>query len=335
MAVWLCRAGRMGEHEARFFEDKRVYFTFEEIDRSLSSFPSKRDLQQYFVSVRPAMSEGAARVFASQGFAFCFEMQQGDWIVTPSKTVPGLLHFAKITGDYTYCEDAEETYRHYRSVSWFAEMNRSQFEQDIQYSLGALMTICKLKQGERIMNIVSKCSAEPTGGNAGYTPPPVQDLEGASIDEISDFIIRNYKGHGLARVVEAILKAKGYTVYRSPVGADHGVDLLACAGSLGFGNPKICVQVKSTNEAIERTVLDQLLGTMANVGADYGLLVSWGGFKSSIMRDVPVQFFRVRLWQRMDIVNELLACYDKLDDEMKQGIPLKRIWVLDKEDNEE
>lgn len=334
MAVWLCRAGKMGEHEARFFEDKRVYFTFEEIDRSLASFSSKKDLQQYFVSVRPAMSEGTARVFASQGFAFCFEMQQGDWIVTPSKTVPGLLHFAKITGDYTYSEDGEETYRHYRSVSWFAEMNRSQFEQDIQYSLGALMTICKLRQGERIQNIVSKCSAEPTGGNVGYTPPPIQNFEDASIDEISDYIIRNYKGHGLARIVEAILKAKGYTVYRSPAGADHGVDLLASAGSLGFGNPKICVQVKSTNEAIERVVLDQLLGTMANVGADYGLLVSWGGFKTSITRDEPMQFFRVRLWQRMDIVNELLACYDKLDDEMKQGIPLKQIWVLDKGDNE-
>lgn len=334
MAVWLCRAGRQGEHEARFFEDKRVYYTFEEIDRSLASFASKKELQQYFVATRPALSEGAARVFASQGFAFCFEMQQGDWVVTPSKTVPGLLHFAKITGDYTYCEDGEEAYRHYRTVSWFAESNRNQFEQDIQYSLGALMTICKLKQGERIKSIVLKSSSEPSS-QVGFYPPPCQNLENASIDEISDFIIHNYKGHGLARIIEAILKAKGFTVYRSQAGADHGVDLLASAGSLGFGNPKICVQVKSTNEAIERSVLDQLLGTMANVGADYGLLVSWGGFKSSIMRDVPVQFFRVRLWQRMDIVNELLACYDKLDDEMKQGIPLKRIWVLDKGDSEE
>ena len=45
----------------------------------------------------------------------------------------------------------------------------------------------------------------------------------------SDFLIRNYKGHGLARVIEAILRAKGFTVYRSKEGADHGVDLLACA----------------------------------------------------------------------------------------------------------
>lgn len=159
-------------------------------------------------------------------------------------------------------------------------------------------------------------------------------MAGESLDEISDFLIRNYKGHGLARIVEAILKAKGFTVYRSPKGADHGVDLLASSGGLGFSAPKICVQVKSGEEAIERTILDQLIGTMANVGADFGLLVSWGGFKSSIIRDVPMQFFKVRLWSRIEILNELLNCYDLLDEEIKQEIPLKRIWVLDNgEDN--
>ena len=160
-------------------------------------------------------------------------------------------------------------------------------------------------------------------------------MELLSLDTISEYIIRNYKGHGLARIVEAILKAKGFTVFRSPKGADHGVDLLASSGSLGFASPKICVQVKSTEDAVERMVLDQLIGTMANVGAEYGLLVSWGGFKSSIIRDVPMQFFKVRLWSRIEILNEFLQCYDKMEDEIRQEIPLKRIWVLDSGDDAE
>lgn len=89
------------------------------------------------------------------------------------------------------------------------------------------------------------------------------------------------------------------------------------------------MQVKSTEEAVERVVLDQLIGTMANVGAEYGLLVSWGGFKSSIIRDIPMQFFKVRLWSRIEIINELLQYYELLDEELKQEIPLKRIWILD------
>lgn len=88
------------------------------------------------------------------------------------------------------------------------------------------------------------------------------------------------------------------------------------------------MQVKSTDSAVERPVLDQLIGTMANVGADYGLLVSWGGFKSSIIREIPMQFFKVRLWSHIEILNELLQCYDLLDEDIKQEIPLKKIWVL-------
>lgn len=336
MDVWLCRAGRQGEHEARFLEDNKIFYTFEEIGVPLSSFGSRKDLQEYFLQVTPSIKEQAASVYATQGWTFFKNMELGDWVITPSKTTPGLLHFAEISGGYIFDENAEESYRHAHPVKWFAEMNRNQFEQDIQSALGALMTICRIKQGDRIQKTVA---ALKSLGNQTSTPPPerthVRDLEAESLDEISDFLIRNYKGHGLARIVEAILKAKGFTVYRSPKGADHGIDLLASSGGLGFDPPKICVQIKSTDEAVERPVLDQLIGTMANIGADYGLLVSWGGFKRSIIREIPMQFFKVRLWSHIDILNELLACYDLLDEDIRQAIPLKRVWVLDSKDSRE
>lgn len=333
MAVWLCRAGRFGEHEARFLENNKIYYTFEEISVPLANFGSRRDLQEYFIKISPIVKENAAKVYAGQGYVFCYEMAKGDWVITPSKTAPNILHIAEITGEYIFDENAEENYRHSRSVKWFADMRREQFEPDIQSSFGALMTICKIGQEDRIKKIVSSSSNSTSRTNKFASPPP--NLEVLSIDTISDYIIQNYKGYGLARIIEAILKAKGFTVYRGPKGADHGVDLLASSGSLGFASPKICVQVKSTENAIERIVLDQLIGTMANVGAEYGLLVSWGGFRSSIIRDVPMQFFKVRLWSRIEILNEFLQCYNLLDDEIKQEIPLKRIWVLDNEENDE
>lgn len=330
MSVWLCRAGRYGEHEARFLEENKIFYTFDEIGVSLASFGSRRDLQEYFLAIAPATKENAARVYAGQGYVFCNEMNVGDWVITPSKTSPGLLRFAEVLGEYEFDGNAEDKYRHARSVKWFAEMHREQFDQEIQSAFGALMTICKIKQEERIKRTVSSFldSADCTI----ILPTPTPNLELLSLDTISEYIIRNFKGHGLARIVEEILRAKGFTVFRSPKGADHGVDLLASSGSLGFASPKICVQVKSTEDAVERVVLDQLIGTMANVGAEYGLLVSWGGFKSSIIRDIPMQFFKVRLWSRMDIINELLQCYDLLREEIKQEIPLKRIWILDSEE---
>ena len=324
MAIWLCRAGRYGQYEARFLEDNKIFYTFEEIGVSLSSFGSRKDLQEYFLKITPSLKKNTAAVYATQGWTFFKNMEPGDWVITPSKTSPGLLHFAKISGEYIYDEHAEESYRHARPVKWFAKMYRSQFEQDIQASLCALMTICEIKQEARVKKVVSmQQGVYPTNETL------VRDLEAESLEEISDFLIRNYKGHGLARIVEAILKSKGATVYRSPKGADHGVDLLASFGEFGFDAPKICVQVKSTDEAVERPVLDQLIGTMQNVGADYGLLVSWGGFKSSIIREIPMQFFKIRLWSHIEILEELLKCYDLLDEEIKQEIPLKQIWVLD------
>ena len=35
-----------------------------------------------------------------------------------------------------------------------------------------------------------------------------------------DLIAARFKGHGLTRLVEAILKAQGYTTWHSPEGAD-------------------------------------------------------------------------------------------------------------------
>ena len=59
------------------------------------------------------------------------------------------------------------------------------------------------------------------------------DLEELARDQIAQLIISRFKGHGLTRLVEAILKAQGYTTYRSPEGGG-GADILAGAGPLGL-----------------------------------------------------------------------------------------------------
>ncbi|MEM7011553.1 MAG: restriction endonuclease [Verrucomicrobiota bacterium] len=101
----------------------------------------------------------------------------------------------------------------------------------------------------------------PDEATAGF------DLEQTANDQISRIILAKFKGHGAARLVGAILEAKGYTIYQPPEGPDHGVDLLAAPEALGFGEPRICVQVKSTDSPVERAVLDQLIGTMQNFNA--------------------------------------------------------------------
>ena len=69
-------------------------------------------------------------------------------------------------------------------------------------------------------------------------------------------------------------------MYMPPEGPDKGVDLLAAPGTLGFGEPRICVQVKSGDSPVDRMVLDQLRGVMENFNADRGLLVRLGWFQT-------------------------------------------------------
>ena len=93
--------------------------------------------------------------------------------------------------------------------------------------------------------------------------------------------------------------------------------------------------MKSEGNPIDRATLDQLIGTMQDFHAEQGLLVSWGGFKSSVDKEIPAQFFRVRLWDQKALIDEILQHYDKLDEDLRAELPLKRVWTVASEEDEE
>lgn len=88
-------------------------------------------------------------------------------------------------------------------------------------------------------------------------------------------------------------------------------------------------QVKTSDAPLDRATLDHLIGTMSNYSANFGLLVSWSGFKSSVTKEIPKQFFKVRLWDPKIIIQQIFENYEKLSDEIKKEIPIKRVWMLD------
>ena len=87
------------------------------------------------------------------------------------------------------------------------------------------------------------------GEESSHEAQPVIDLEDSARDKIAELIGRRFKGHHMAWLVEKVLQAQGYTTYRSPEGPDYGIDIMAAPGPLGFGQPRIVVQVKSFGRA--------------------------------------------------------------------------------------
>jgi restriction system protein len=124
------------------------------------------------------------------------------------------------------------------------------------------------------------------------------DVERLAEDQILRHIETHFKGHHWARLVEAVLQAEGYQTQLSPPGPDGGVDILAGAGALGFESPRLCVQVKSSGASSDVTVFRGLQGTMATFKADQGLLVCWGGFNTTALREARLGFFPVRCGTR-------------------------------------
>jgi restriction system protein len=92
MSIWLCRAGRFGEHEARFLENNKIYFTFEEIDKPLNSFSGRAAIQQYFLEKVPTLKERAALNFASQAHIFSSRMSVDDWVLLSENLRTGEIH---------------------------------------------------------------------------------------------------------------------------------------------------------------------------------------------------------------------------------------------------
>lgn len=333
MTMWLCRAGRFGEHENKFIEDGRIYCTWDNLDVALTNFKSRQDLQDYFVSKNDETKVKTAMNWASQVWPFGNEMAIGEIVVLPSK-INSVIHFGRITGEYEFNADAPNPFYHRRSIDWFAlNVPRSCFDQDILYSFGAFMTICRIKQEKRVVKAIEAFQnhgpSAPSDEGAHESSDGAIDIEAEALSAIVQRMIQKVKGHDLARIVDAILQTKGYATLVSPPGPDKGVDILAAPGTLGFGRPRICVQVKSGEYPIERAVLDQLIGVMRNFNADHGLLVSWGGFKSSVEKERAKHFFEIRLWDHNDIIREFLSCYDNLPSEIQEVVPLRKIWVLD------
>jgi len=342
MAVWLIRAGRDGEYEQSFLDERRSYLTWSNLNYDLGKMEERTELRTLMEEVYPDAGKNKITNHLGQIWAFVTKINPGDWVVMPSK-IKRVIHIGKVKGGYTHNPDGESPYFHFRDVEWVKQdIPRTNFDQDLLYSFGAFMSICEIKRhdAEKRIDAMSKNgwrSAGPTfiSAEENESEDEVPDeissshnLEEIARDSISRQIIARFKGHGMERLVASILEAQGYVTHRSPTGADKGVDILAAPAPMGFGDPKICVQVKSSDSSLDRPTLDQLIGTMQNMNAQYGLLVSWGGFKSSVDKEKASQFFKVRLWDQNDLIDNFLTHYDELDDEIRAEIPLKRIWTL-------
>ena len=347
MALWLVRGGSYGEHESKFIDESKVFLTWGELAASdMTGIPDYDGIRQRLTQVYPNEPTRKLGNWTGQVWAFTLAMKAGDWVALPRKK-KSTIAIGKITSNCKFDPSATSDYRHYREVEWLnTDIPRSHFDQDILYSLGAFLTVCEIKRNDaeaRVRAMEKNGWKTPNiSTTKAKTLSPVDtpaaavvasedagvDLEELAKDAIAKLIIQKFKGHGMARLVDGILRAQGFTTYLSPEGPDKGIDILAGSGAFGFENPKICVQVKSGDTPADHPEFTHLIGAMQSVQADYGLFVSWSDFKQTVNKEEAAKFFKVRLWNQNDLVEQLLNNYERLDQSIQAELPLKRIWLV-------
>jgi len=344
--AWLVRAGRDSSREEWALNNNVAGGGFTEVG-DLSSCQNREDIKKVLETAFPNAVEGRITNFRGQLSKLRFDIQIGDIVILPRK-LSRQLAIGVVTGGYAYDSSAEPNKRHTIKVKWEkTDIPRTIVKQDLLYALGAFMTICKIAKNDALNRIVSILENGVDPGSGSVTPgKKIEsesetdsvnevseiDFESQSLDEITNFVAENFTGHSLSELVSEILKANGFYCKVSPPGADKGIDILAGQGVLGLDSPRIVVQVKSGNSSVGSDVVQQFLGTMSSLDSDQGLLVAWSGITQQAKATLLNHQFKVRVWEASDVIEQLLESYANLDPDVKERLPLKQLWVLQKSD---
>ena len=344
MAVWTIKGGRVGEHETAFLENNIAAIGFNLL-RSAAGFSDRETLRAH----------PANRNAADQIWRFYRDIVEGDMVVLPRKMTREVA-VGLISGPYAYQPELGGAGApHVRAVDWQAtNIPRSHFDRDLLNSFGSQLTISQPAAPNaeaRIAQVVIAyldvdhvdevsatpiTDAEPSDNDGLPDNDGLQDaepFEEFDIDqEIRDRIVarlrQKFAGTRLEYLVASILQTSGYFVLQTRAGADGGVDVLAGKGDMGFGEPRLCVQVKGRTSPVDLAEYDRLQGNITSFRAQHGLLVSLGGFTKPVHDRNEQSFFVIRLWGPDELAQQLLENYDSLPQDVRADIPLETVRIL-------
>ena len=161
MTLWLVRAGRDGEREPTAIDNNLAVIGWPELP-DLSTVMTREALRTLMDTTYPEESAKTLANWESQVWAFRGRMEIGDLVALPLKSQP-TVKFGRITGAYIYRTDLGQLTAHVRAVEWIKDIPRTQIAQDLLYSLGAFMTVCRISRNdaEQRINAMLNASGEP------------------------------------------------------------------------------------------------------------------------------------------------------------------------------
>ena len=169
---------------------------------------------------------------------------------------------------------------------------------------------------------------EPTDNTAeSDNSMKLEQLESDAREGIKAFIASK-DPYEFQDMVAALLRAMEYhTPFIAPKGKDGGIDIIAYLDPLGAKTPRIKVQVKHKPEtAIGASEVRALSGVLK--AGDIALFVTSGTYSADARNASSGNDKFIRLIDGNDFIEMWQEYYDKMSDDDKNMLPLKRISFL-------
>lgn len=299
----------------------------------------KDALKQLLVARYPQAKAGAIPVWAGVLRRFAFEMQPGDFVISPQKA-DSTLSFGRVAGEYYF--DGSITHHHRRPVEWLRTgVPRATFSQSARYEIGSAVTLFRVKNhaeefrafidtGSPGASVVDQESLDEIITETAEDEPSSERIEAYTRDFVIEALHTKLDPYRFEVFTAGLLQAMGYRAEVTQSSGDGGVDVLAFRDPLGLEPPIIKVQCKRTLLPIGGPSVQNLMGTLAPGGTEVGLFVTLGTYTSDAMHLARTRH-DLRLINGRQLVDLVFAHYDNLDLEWRRLLPLRRIYVLDRE----
>ena len=155
----------------------------------------------------------------------------------------------------------------------------------------------------------------------------LETLEERAANGIREYL-KSKNPYEFQDLVAALLKAMGYYIQSvAPRGKDGGIDIVAYVDPLGAQTPRIKVQVKhKPDTATGAADVRALLGILK--AGDIALFVTSGSYSADAKHAASGGDKFIRLIDGDEFIEMWQEYYDKMSDEDKNMLPLKRISFL-------
>ena len=215
----------------------------------LSTLPPEREaFREAFAAAYNHGPQDNIATTAGQPYRFVHELNIEDLVLYPRK-IDRRIYYGQVAGGYLYDPAKNHHFPHMRAIQWISgkDRPRTDFSQGALREISSALTIFQVKtyQEEFRSALEGVASAPPVDED------PTVALVAEEIEETTrDFILKTFskelKGHPFAHFIAQLLNVMGYRTRVSPEGPDGGIDIFVHTDELGFENPIIKVQIKST-----------------------------------------------------------------------------------------